>query len=58
MVRNYLPNLKVATVTSVPIRPITEPPFIVIYRPERNKQKIPLFNEKKEFAEKLSGLSE
>lgn len=56
--RNYLPNLKVATVTSVPIRPITEPPFIVIYRPERNKQKIPLFNEKKEFAEKLSGLSE
>jgi hypothetical protein len=40
MIKNYLPNLKVATVTSVPIHPITEPPFTVIYKPDRNEIKI------------------
>lgn len=56
MVRNYLPNLKVATVTSVPIRPITEPPFLVLYKPERTNEKKSLFSQKREVIEKLATL--
>ncbi len=57
MVKNYLPHLKVATVTSVPIRPITEPPFIIVYKPERSLEKKPTYNMKKEFVDKLSDMS-
>lgn len=56
MVKNYLPNLKVATVTSSPIRPITSPPFTITYKPVREEVK-PSAELKKSFMYKISMLS-
>ena len=53
MVKNYLPQLKISTVTSSPHKPILEAPFTVTEIVERTQQQASL-EEKKVFAEKMS----
>lgn len=56
MIKNYLPHLKISTVTSSPSQPVHEPPFEVIYMPDRGPAKLNT-EIKKGFMEKLSILS-
>lgn len=57
MVKNYLPQLKVTTVTSTPSQALIEPPFEVVYMPFRDNTKN-LEARKKSFLEKVSALTE
>lgn len=57
MIKNYLPHLKVSTVTSCPTQPVVEAPFEVVYLPERENAST-VFEKKKVFLEKLTSLSQ
>jgi hypothetical protein len=56
MVKNYLPYIKITTITSSPQRNVTNEPFTIEYLPNRVGEKIS-FEQKRALADKMETLS-